>query len=138
MLWSIDSCQNRVSVDQYHVTVSLVQVLTHRDYVFLKVSADKLVDFNGSQAQLDVDFFERVTSLLFEKNINYERELRLYPWLNLYGIVYTSYVISCCYSIFHLPRGRNSSFKIFARSTIHMQAVIEMNLLPKKSARNMC
>ena len=77
MLWSIDSCQNRVSVDQYHVTVSLVQVLTHRDYVFLKVSADKLVDFNGSQAQLDVDFFERVTSLLFEKNINYERELRL-------------------------------------------------------------
>ena len=77
MLWSIDSCQNRVSVDQYHVTVSLVQVLTHRDYVFLKVSADKLVDFNGSQAQLDVEFFERVTSLLFEKNINYERELRL-------------------------------------------------------------
>ena len=77
MLWSIDSCQNRVSVDQYHVTVSLVQVLTHRDYVFLKVSADKLVDFNGSQAQLDVDFFERVTSLLFEKNINYERELLL-------------------------------------------------------------
>ena len=77
MLWSIDSCQNRVSVDKYHVTVSLVQVLTHRDYVFLKVSADKLVDFNGSQAQLDVDFFERVTSLLFEKNINYERELRL-------------------------------------------------------------
>ena len=77
MLWSIDSCQNRVSVDQYHVTVSLVQVLTHRDYVFLKVSADKLVDFNGSQAQLYVDFFERVTSLLFEKNINYERELRL-------------------------------------------------------------
>ena len=43
----------------------------------------------------------------------------------------------CCCSIFHLPRGRNSSFRIFARSTIHMQAVIEMNLLPKKSARNM-
>ena len=70
MLRSIDSCQNRVSVDQYHVTVSLVQVLTHRYYVFLKVSADKLVVFNGSQAQLYVDFFERVTSLLFEKNIN--------------------------------------------------------------------
>ena len=70
MLWSIDSCQNRVSVDQYHVTVSLVQVLTHRDYVFLKVSADKLVVFNGSQAQLYVDFFLKGYKLIVRKNIN--------------------------------------------------------------------
>ena len=27
MLWSIDSCQNKVSADQYHVTISLVQNL---------------------------------------------------------------------------------------------------------------
>ena len=59
-----------VSVDQYHLTVSLVQVSTHRGYVFFKVSADKLVVFNGSQAQLYVDFFEKVKSLLFEKIIN--------------------------------------------------------------------
>ena len=35
MLWSIDSCQNRVSADQHHLTVP-------RGRVFLKLSADKL------------------------------------------------------------------------------------------------
>ena len=33
MLWSIDSCQNRVSADQYHLAVSRAQVSTHRDRV---------------------------------------------------------------------------------------------------------
>ena len=42
MLWSIDSCQNRVSADQYHLTVPRAQVSTHRGRVFLKLSADKL------------------------------------------------------------------------------------------------
>ena len=35
MLCSIDSCQNRVSADQYHVIVSRAQVSTHRGRVFL-------------------------------------------------------------------------------------------------------
>ena len=30
MLWSIDSCQNRISADQYHLTVAWAQVSTHR------------------------------------------------------------------------------------------------------------
>ena len=33
MLSSIDSCQNRVSADQYHLTVSRAQVSTHRGRV---------------------------------------------------------------------------------------------------------
>ena len=33
----IDSCQNRVSADQYHLTVSRAQVLTHRGRVFFEV-----------------------------------------------------------------------------------------------------
>ena len=37
MLWSIDSCQNRVSADQYHLTVSRAQVSTHRGQVFFEV-----------------------------------------------------------------------------------------------------
>ena len=37
MLWSIDSCQNRVSADQYHLTVSRAQVSTHQGRVFFKV-----------------------------------------------------------------------------------------------------
>ena len=43
MLWSINSCQNRVSADQYHLTVPRAQVSTHRGLVcFLKLSADEL------------------------------------------------------------------------------------------------
>ena len=37
MFWSIDSCQNRVSADQYHLTVSRAQVSTHRGRVFFEV-----------------------------------------------------------------------------------------------------
>ena len=37
MFWSIDSCQNRVPADQYHLTVSRAQVSTHRGQVFFEV-----------------------------------------------------------------------------------------------------
>ena len=37
MLWSIDSCQNKVSADQYHLAVSRAQVSTHRGRVFFEV-----------------------------------------------------------------------------------------------------
>ena len=37
MLSSIDSCQNRVSTDQYHLAVSRAQVWTHRGRVFFEV-----------------------------------------------------------------------------------------------------
>ena len=33
MLWSIDSCQNSISADQYHLTVLRAQVSTHRGRV---------------------------------------------------------------------------------------------------------
>ena len=46
MLRSIDSCQNKVSADQYHLTVLRAQLSTHRGrVVFLKLSADKLLVF---------------------------------------------------------------------------------------------
>ena len=57
MLGSIDSCQNSVSADQYHLTVSQAQVSIHRGPVFfLKLSADKLLVFKWSQAQLFFSF----------------------------------------------------------------------------------
>ena len=52
LLSSIDSCQNRVSADQYHLTVSLAQVSTHQGRVFLKLSADNLLVFKWSQAHV--------------------------------------------------------------------------------------
>ena len=45
MLWSIDSCQNRVSADQYHLTVSWAQVSTHRGQVFFEVIRWQVTSF---------------------------------------------------------------------------------------------
>ena len=43
MFWSIDTCQNNVSADQYHVTISLAQVGPYRGqlFFFLKLTTDQ-------------------------------------------------------------------------------------------------
>ena len=69
MLWSVDNCQNRVSAEQYHITILRAQESTiWGDMFFFELS--KLPVFNWLQAQLQVDFFAMFTSLSFE--INYE------------------------------------------------------------------
>jgi len=46
VLRSIDTCQNRVSADQYHVAISRAQVYSSlRSHVFLKLTADRLLVF---------------------------------------------------------------------------------------------
>ena len=47
MLWSIDICQNKVFADQYHVTISLTQVLcsSRLHVLFLKLTADQRLVF---------------------------------------------------------------------------------------------
>ena len=44
-IWSIDSCQNRVPADQYHLTVSRAQVSTHRGQVFFEVIGWQVTSF---------------------------------------------------------------------------------------------
>jgi len=44
MLWSIDICQNKVSADQYLVTISRAQV--YRLRVFFKLTAEQVLVFN--------------------------------------------------------------------------------------------
>ena len=69
MLWPIDNCQNRVSADQYHITISWGSSVDPLRSRFLKFSADKLLDLNSLlQAQLQVDFFAMFSSLLFKVN----------------------------------------------------------------------
>ena len=84
MLWSTDSCQNRVFADQYHMTVLQVQFSTHQGYVFFWSYP---LDFNWSQAQLQMDFFAMVTSLLLEVNYKFTSGgFVRKPWLNLFYI----------------------------------------------------
>ena len=47
MLWSIDSCQNRVNTDQYHLTVPQAQVTTHRGQIW-PISRVNLVNWDCS------------------------------------------------------------------------------------------
>ena len=56
MLWSSDSCQNKVSADQYHLTVPRAQVSTHRGRVFFEIIRRQITSFKWSQAQ--VYFFQ--------------------------------------------------------------------------------
>ena len=51
MLWSIDSCENRVSADQYHMAVPRAQVSTHWGRVFFEVFCWQITSFKWSQAQ---------------------------------------------------------------------------------------
>ena len=47
MLWSIDTCQNKVSADQYHVTILRAQVeSSSRSAVFFKLTADQVLVSN--------------------------------------------------------------------------------------------
>ena len=50
MLWSIDTCQNRVSADQYYLTIPRDQVSTHRGRVFFDVIRWQIASFKWSQA----------------------------------------------------------------------------------------
>ena len=44
--WPIDTCQNKVSADQYHVTISRAQVYnSSRSSVYLKLTADQELVF---------------------------------------------------------------------------------------------
>ena len=61
---NIDSCENRVSADQYYITVLQAQVLSRRGCIFLKLPTDKLLVFNLLQVQLQVVFFTVVTNFI--------------------------------------------------------------------------
>ena len=47
MFWSIDTCQNKVSADQYHMSISRAQAWSSaRSAVFLKLTADPILVFD--------------------------------------------------------------------------------------------
>ena len=47
ILYSIDTCRNKVSADQYHVTISRAQVYSSsRSSVFMKSTADQVLVFD--------------------------------------------------------------------------------------------
>ena len=59
MLRSIDTCQNKVSTDQYHVTISRAQVYSSsRSLVFLKLTADQVLVFDWIAGSCQVNLLK--------------------------------------------------------------------------------
>ena len=59
MLGSIDTCQNKVSADQYHITISLAQVYnSSRSRVFFKLTVDQVVVFDWIAGSCQVNLLK--------------------------------------------------------------------------------
>ena len=59
MLWAIDTCQNKVSADQNHVTLSRAQVYnSSRSRVFFKLTADQMLIFHKIAGSCQVNLVE--------------------------------------------------------------------------------
>ena len=65
MLWSIDSCQNRVSAVQYHLTVSRAHVSTHRVRVFFEVIRWQVTSSQMIAASSLIFFYIRMKYVVF-------------------------------------------------------------------------
>ena len=108
MLWSIDTCQNKVSANPYHVTISRAQVYSSsRSRIFLKLTAGscliyllktghdcpeggytnpglKLKSNYWNSKQKAKQYTERLTSKLQNSNQNF-----VFSWVNLNGLLKT-------------------------------------------------
>ena len=64
MLWSIDSCQNWVSADQYHLTVSRAWVPTHRGWLFFEVIRWQVTSFQMTAGSSLIFFKKFIWNML--------------------------------------------------------------------------
>ena len=70
MLWSIDTCQNKVSADQYHVTISQAQVNSSSSLRgFLKLTADQVLLFRLDRGPMSGKLVENRAGL-FGRPVN--------------------------------------------------------------------
>ena len=113
MLWSIDSCQNRVSADQYHLTVPRAQVSTHRGRVFFEVIRWQITSFKWSQAQ--VYFFPMI-------HMKYVVLMSLYIWPRTVKMLISNWPRTRKFSQFlKMQAGKTFSYHGHALVTLYVQ-----------------
>ena len=110
ILWSIDNCQNRVSADQYPLTVPQAQVSTHRGRAFFEVIRWQIASFKWSQAQvyfssdmcLFIFQFRFVCGIFFlnhlvppSKGVWCERLLGMWIFLFFFGLEFMLLLLDC-------------------------------------------
>ena len=65
MLWSIDTCQNKVSADQYYVAISRDQVYSSsRSRVFCKFTADQVLVFDWIAGSCQINLSVKRSGLI--------------------------------------------------------------------------
>ena len=117
-LLSIDSCQNKVSADQYHLTVSRAQVSTYPDRIF----------FEGIRWQ--VTSFQMIAGSFFKIYLKYVVFMSLWP--STINIFISNWHRTREFSqLFKNTGGRDRCFSLFSpwsRSTSNFYALIGQNL----------
>ena len=58
MLWSIDTCQNKVSTDQYHVTISCLKFRANQGQLSLELTADQALGFDWIACSSQVNLLQ--------------------------------------------------------------------------------
>ena len=124
MLWSIDSCQNRVSTDQYHLTASQAQESTHRGRVFFDVIRWQVTSF-----QLIAG-----SSKLFKLCMKYVVFMSL--WLRTIKILMSNGPRTQKFSQLFKNTGGENLFFPWSRSTSNFYPLIGQNLTVR--AENLC
>ena len=117
MLSSIDSCQNRVSADQYHLTVSRAQCRPIKVEYFLKLSADNLLVFKWSQAHVYFFFLIHIKYVVFMSVSSRTIKILISNWPQTQKF---------SHFFFKYMRGRSflTMFTCWSRSTSNFYALI--------------
>ena len=92
LLWSIDTCQNKVSADQYHVTISWAQVYSSlRSRIFLSWPLTKCWFSIRSRAH--------VRLICWNQGRNVRKQVTTSPGLKLIWIItfFLLYKCFCCF-----------------------------------------
>ena len=92
MLWSTDSCQNRVSADKYSMTVWRVQFTCFFEVPLWPVPGLQVITGSTLSGLL----FNGYKLFVWSKLQTCLRELRLWFWLNLYIIEHLLVIILIC------------------------------------------
>ena len=82
MLWSIDTCQKKVSADQYHLTISRTQVRPHQGqlffFFFFKLTADQVLVFDWIAGSVQVRHLNVNEVYFFARVLRFDPATRPY------------------------------------------------------------
>ena len=91
MLWSIDTCQNKISADPYHMTISGLKFLAHWGYVFF-------LSWLLTKSWLSIGSWAHVWLTCWKQGRIVQRAVNANPGLKVNWIITFFYAnVFCCF-----------------------------------------